>query len=183
MSVLSNKGPVPGLNFKSGNLQTAQSQGFLSRAFARPPVALTSRTIMPSFASSSVSVSQSENILAPITVPNSLQIGSAAFATATVQQPFQALGSLKLSPWDTGQITFHNISVDAYDGELIVGHPQLQLVDAANNVYPAGMLVPGQAHQGLSVAAVVPLYSPNGSAPGSINLRVTGLLMGTANNH
>jgi hypothetical protein len=57
------------------------------------------------------------------------------------------------------------------------------LVDANGVSYPGGVLVPGKVHRGLQVQVVVPVFSPNGSAPGSVTVNLTGLLHGTASNH
>lgn len=167
------------------NLNIAHSMEYVAGVWKTPPVALTARRILPSYSDSELSVSQVENIQISVPIPSILGSGVAAYGTASGSQGFNALANLNLAPWDNGQIVFHNISVVPQPGtaQLIVGHPQLQLVDANENVYPGGMLRTGFAHRGLSAQATVSLYSPNGSASGNVLINLSGLLVGMAVNH
>ena len=167
----------------AGNLNIAQSPELHKGGLMRPPVALTSRTILPSFMSNSLSVGQSEDVSFDVPVPGGL--GANGFAQVTATQAFQAMANIQTSPWDNGRIVLHNVSVGAAPSgtQLIVGTPEFQIVDASGKSYPNGMLQPNYTHKGLAVQVTVPLHTPNGSAPASVTINATGMLLGMATNH
>lgn len=167
------------------NLNTVRTLDYTQGKLQDPTVVGQSRFLPPSYAKTSLAVGQSESIQITATVDDALQHGTGGTGKAAGSQQFSALNSVKLTPWDTGQIHFTNISVEpAASGQnVIFGAPQLLLVDGAGRTYPAGMLVPGQNHQGLSIQASIPAYTPDGTAPATVTVTATGILMGTSTQH
>jgi hypothetical protein len=162
--------------FMGKPLSTSVSNSYVSgRGSYSPVTSRRGRGVLPSYATSEMSLSQTETIT--ITIPVGA-LASAANAVVSGSQNFSIINSIRLANHDTGQVLLTNVSVSS-PPNTFAGHPSLQVTSLQGNP-PSGQLASGQGYTRLGVSAKVTVYATAASAAGNVVITATALLLGSA---
>lgn len=136
-------------------------------------MARSGRGVQPSFMQSTVQVGSVEPVTVSIATP---QITANTTYVATGSQGLTRASAANLAPYDTGNLVFSVMSVQA-PTNTIASHPVVQIISAQGNPQ-VGVLASGQAYSGLTVSVSVTLYAVTTASAGTLTVQGNALLLG-----
>lgn len=142
-----------------------------------PETSRRGRAILPSYASTAMTLAQSE--IVTVKIPFGA-LTAATGTTVSATQYFASLTNLRLSVSDLGQIILANVSVQA-PSTVVAGHPQMQVVTTQGNPQN-GSLTPGSSYSRIGVKATITLYAMSTTGAGNVIVSATALVIGNALN-